>query len=84
MKLCDYSLGPGGSGRGKQRGYAAVTLFRASGVLQQKCFTEEALSDRERERREVTFWHLTGAVLLENEGVNVLGSKAGSEERSRR
>jgi len=43
MKLCDYSLGPGGSGSGgMQCGYAAVTLFRASGALQQKRSIEEA------------------------------------------
>lgn len=65
MKLCDYSLGPGGGGGGKAT--EAMQLSHFSG--RQVCYRRNAvnstpkslLSDRERGERS-PFWHLTGAV----------------------
>lgn len=66
--------------------YAAVTLFRESGVLQQKHTRERGLNRFYLTESEA-IGHLLASLcgsLMENEGVNVLSSEAGSDRGSRR
>lgn len=84
MKLCDYSLGPGGGGGGKATEAMQLSHFSGRQVCSRRnavnSTPKSLLSDRERGERS-PFWASHWGGLLENEGVNVLSSEAGRDER---